>query len=295
MKKRFYKYNNKIIFKDCISGLKKVEDNSADIIIIDPPYNIRKDFGNNKDNMNLPKYIKWCRDWINECYRILKDDGTGYIYGFSEILARISAHIDVNKQRWLIWYYKNKTTPSLNFWQRSHEAIICFWKNKPNFNRDDVRVPYTENYLKNSSGKRRAPTKCRFNKNPNFESYYKPHKNGALPKDVFEISSLAGGKGFKERFFFCKTCNKFCKPNERKMHDNCNITIHPTQKPMELTKKLILAAMPKIKNFNVLIPFCGSGSECFVTKKMGGKFVTFEINKDFVNLAKNIVKIKEWN
>lgn len=44
---------NKFNLIDVLSGLKLLDDESADIIIIDPPYNIGKDFGNNKDNMNL--------------------------------------------------------------------------------------------------------------------------------------------------------------------------------------------------------------------------------------------------
>lgn len=288
--KKVYKYDNRIHNEDCIVGLLKIPSSSADIIIADPPYNIKKDFGINKDNLSLNDYKKWCQKWIDECIRILKPNGVCYIYGFSEILAHVSTLIPINRQRWLIWHYSNKTSPQLNFWQRSHESIICFWNNKPNFNVDDVRVPYTDSFLKNSAGKKRTSTKCRFNNDSNYESYYIPHKNGALPKDVFNISSLAGGKGTQERYFLCKTCNKFCIPKERHEHDDCDIIIHPTQKPYELTKKLIVASMPKQKVCNILIPFCGSGSECYVSKKLGANFTSFEINKDYVNLAKNFIK-----
>lgn len=288
--KKFYQYDNKIHSEDCILGLSKVCPNSADIIIADPPYNIKKNFGINKDNLSLDEYKKWCKKWVDECIRILKPNGVCYIYGFSEILAHISTLIPVDKQRWLIWHYTNKTIPQLNFWQRSHESIICLWKNKPIFNVDDVRVPYTEAFLKNSAGKKRTSTKCRFNNDSNYESYYTPHKKGALPKDVFNISSLAGGKGVQERYFYCKTCNKFCEPKERHVHDNCDIVIHPTQKPYELTKKLIIASMPKQDICNILIPFCGSGIECYVSKKLGANYISFEINEDYINLAENFVK-----
>ena len=55
---------NKIHLIDALEGLRKLEDNSAQIIISDPPYNIGKDFGNNKDKMELEEYLRWCDEWI---------------------------------------------------------------------------------------------------------------------------------------------------------------------------------------------------------------------------------------
>ena len=99
------------------------------------PYNIGKDFGNNSDKQTMDKYLIWCDEWIRECIRILKPKGTMYIYGFSEILAFIRVRININV-RWIIWHYTNKTVPRLNFWQRTHESILCCYKDKPNFNKE---------------------------------------------------------------------------------------------------------------------------------------------------------------
>ena len=85
--------------------------------------------------------------------------------------------------RWLILHYTNKNVPSLNFWQRSHESIICSWKNKPVFNRDDVREEYTQTFLKNAAGKVRKSTVGRFS-NGEKETIYTAHSGGALPRDV---------------------------------------------------------------------------------------------------------------
>lgn len=248
-----------IVNDDCIKRMKKMEPNSVDIIICDPPYNIGKDFGNDSDKQDMDKYLTWCDEWISECIRILKPKGTLYIYGFSEILAYIRVRININV-RWIIWHYTNKVTPSLNNWQRTHESILCCSKDKkPHFNRDDVREPYTETFLKNAAGKVRKATKGRFS-NGDTETTYNAHANGALPRDVIKISALAGGAGKKER------------------------VNHPTQKPLELCRKLIKASKVGDETL-VVVPFAGSGSECVAAKEEKVNFIGFEINNEYVKLC----------
>ena len=193
---------NKFHLIDVVKGLKTLDNNSADIIIADVPYNIGIDFGICKDKLALNDYLTWCDTWINECIRVLKPTGSLYIYGFSEILAYLSVRIELPK-RWLIWHYQNKTIPTYNGWQRTHESILYIWKDKPIFNRDAVRVPYSESFLKNSAGKKRTKSEtARFGSSA--ETIYIAHENGALPRDVFtDISTLAGGAG-KERYFLYK-------------------------------------------------------------------------------------------
>ena len=250
---------NKVYNEDCIAGMKKLQDNSVDIIICDPPYNIGKNFGNDSDKQDMDKYLDWCDEWIKESIRILKPNGTLYIYGFSEILAFIRVRININV-RWIIWHYTNKVTPSLNFWQRTHESILCCYKQKPIFNRDDVREPYTDGFLKNAAGKVRKATKGRFS-NGETETTYNAHENGALPRDVIKISALAGGAGKKER------------------------VNHPTQKPLELCEKLIKASKNSADTL-LVVPFAGSGSECVAAKKLDVNFIGFEINEEYVKLCK---------
>jgi len=273
---------NKVIYGDAVKKLMKLPDNCCDIIIVDPPYNIGKDFGNNIDKRELSEYIIWCKRWINECIRIMKPTATMFIYGFSEILAHISVEISLEK-RWLIWHYTNKNVASLNNWQRSHEAIICCWKNTPIFNRDLIREPYTETFLNNAAGKVRKGTAGRFSRNGK-ETIYKAHKAGALPRDVIKIPALAGGAGKVERWFFCKTCNNVYNPNELGNHTEHDIVKHPTQKPMELSRKLINSCKPK-ENGLVIVPFVGSGSECVAAKELGLDYIGFELNPEYIKIA----------
>jgi len=250
---------NKIYNEDCIVGMKKIKSETVDIVICDPPYNIGKDFGNDSDKQEMDDYLIWCDVWIQECLRILKPNGTLYIFGFSENLAFIRTRI-LCQVRWLVWHYTNKTTPSLNFWQRSHESILCCYKNKPIFNRDDVREPYTENFIKNAAGKVRKATKGRFS-NGETETTYNAHEMGALPRDVIKVPALAGGAGKKER------------------------VDHPTQKPLQLCDILIKAAMNKTGQTLLVVPFAGSGSECVSAKNNNINFIGFEINNDYITIA----------
>jgi site-specific DNA-methyltransferase (adenine-specific) len=250
---------NSIYNEDCIIGMKKISSETVDIIICDPPYNIGKDFGNDSDKQDMTTYLLWCDNWIYECLRILKPNGTLYIYGFSENLAFIRTRIACNV-RWLIWHYTNKVTPSLNFWQRTHESILCCYKNKPTFNRDDVREPYTESFLKNAAGKVRKATKGRFS-NGETETIYNAHEGGALPRDVIKVAALAGGAGKKER------------------------VDHPTQKPLQLCDTLIKASLNKNSETLLVVPFVGSGSECVSAKKNNINYIGFEINSEYIKIA----------
>jgi len=186
--------------------------------------------------------------------------------------------------KWLIWHYTNKNVASLNFWQRSHESILCSWKNKPFFNRDDIRESYTDVFLKNAAGKVRKNTIGRFS-NGNKETIYHAHEGGALPRDVIKIPALAGGAGAIERWFYCYDCEKVFPPKEFKNHKEHKTLKHPTQKPQALTQKLITASIPKETKGLIVIPFAGSGSECVVSKKMNQNFIGFDNSELFVTIA----------
>ena len=249
-----------VIQGDTLVVLPTLQSDSAQIIIADPPYNIGKDFGNDSDKQPMEEYLKWSEEWIKECLRILKPNGTMFIYGFSEILALILSKVPLDvHRRWIIWHYTNKNVASLNFWQRSHESILVLWKNDKVFHRDDIREAYTEGFLNGAAGKERTATKGRFSKGEKTTTYT-AHPNGALPRDVIKIPALAGGAGMKER------------------------VNHPTQKPIALCEKLLRSCKQPNTEGYVLVPFAGSGSECVASKNLGLPFVGIELNEEYVKL-----------
>ncbi len=251
-----------ILEGDALRILPTLPDASAQIILADPPYNIGKDFGNASDRQPMDEYMKWCDSWIAECLRVLKPNGTMFVYGFSEILALILARVPLNvNRRWLVWHYTNKNVASLNFWQRSHESILVLWKEDKVFHRDAIREAYTEGFLNGAAGKERKATPGRFSKGEKTTTY-KAHPDGALPRDVIKVPALAGGAGAKER------------------------VDHPTQKPLALCERLLKSCSQPADAGFVLVPFAGSGSECVAAAALGLPFVGIELNPTYVALAR---------
>ena len=66
---------NKIYHGDCIEGLKSMSDATVDLVVTSPPYNLNIDYAHHKDDMKLEAYYNWCKEWISECYRVLKPGG----------------------------------------------------------------------------------------------------------------------------------------------------------------------------------------------------------------------------
>lgn len=239
---------------DVVEVMKTFPPHSVDLIFADPPYNIKKaqwdTFASQKE------YIEWSMNWIEEAFRLLVDDGSLYICGFSEILADIKwAAAKLFKGcKWLVWYYRNKANLT-NDWGRSHESLLHFRKSRNfKFNVDDVRVPYNEHTLRYPQHPQAETSQY-----GNGKSYtWSPHPNGAKPKDVFEIPTIA---------------NRAWERYE-----------HPTQKPVALVKKAILASSNP--DDMVLDPFGGSGTTYAVAEAFGRRWVGIELQDEYCTLIK---------
>lgn len=257
-----YEYpNGKVYNSDCNVFMSILEDNSIDTVFADPPYNIGKadwdDIGSQEE------YIDWSISWIKEASRILKKTGTLYICGFTEILADIRrpAMELFDKCHWLIWYYDNKANMR-NDWGRSHESILCLRKTEDfTFNTDDVRIPYnahTRKYpTRNQSGKT-----SQFYNEKTAGSVWEPNPRGAKPKDVINIPT---------------TCNGMAEK-----------TKHPTQKPEELLRKLILASTNSGEV--VVDPFSGSGTTAVVCTQLGRRFIVNDQSAEYNSWADKRIK-----
>jgi len=254
--------NGALYHGDSLIWLNTIPNASVDLVFADPPYNIKKaDWDYFHSNQH---YLDWSMEWITQVHRILKPTGTFYICGFSEIIADlVSPCMSLfHSVKWLIWHYKNKANLG-NDWGRSHESILHFRKsNNYIFNTDDVRIPYHEHTLKYPQHPQ-AETSQYANGKPND---WIPHPNGAKAKDVIEIPT---------------TCNGM---NEK--------TPHPTKKPEELLRKLILASSNK--GDIVLDPFVGSGTTAVCSEQLKRRWLGCDSNEEYLKWAiQRIGLIKE--
>ncbi|WDV48332.1 DNA-methyltransferase [Mesomycoplasma ovipneumoniae] len=138
--------NLKIICGNAIEELKKIESKSINLIVTDPPYNLNKDYGNNKDNLEFEEYLEFSRQWLTEAKRVLKDDGTIYIFMgmryISYIYSILEKELNMHFNSWITWFYTQGVGKTKGFSPR-HDDILMFTKHKSKFtfNLDDIRVP----------------------------------------------------------------------------------------------------------------------------------------------------------
>jgi len=210
--------------EDAIQFLKKVPDNSIQLILIDPPYNLDLDTWDTFDN-----YLHWAKQWLDEVYRILSPTGNCVIFGgfqyqdlkkgdLLEILHYTRHHTDLRFTNLVIWYYKNGMSAHRYFANRHEEAVWLTKTKKYYFDLDSVRAQYSPEQKKLAlKDKRLIPANIEKGKNPT---------------NVWEIGRLNGNS--KERVG------------------------HPTQKPVELIRRFVKSL--SYEGSIVLDFFAGSGT-----------------------------------
>ena len=138
--------NLEAICGDAIIELKKIESNSVDLIVTDPPYNLNKHYGNNYDKFEFDEYLNFSREWIKEAVRVLKPDGTMYVFMgmkyISYIYNVLEKEMEMYFNSWITWYYTQGIGKTKGYSPR-HDDILMFTKDKKRFkfNLDEIRVP----------------------------------------------------------------------------------------------------------------------------------------------------------
>ena len=244
---------NKIINGDSIKELKKIPNESFDLIFADPPYNlqlrnklIRPDrskveaVNDEWDQFESFKaYDEFTENWLKECKRVLKKNGSIWVIGSYHNIYRVGAKIQ-DLGFWIlndvVW---NKNNPMPNFrgtrFTNAHETLI--WASK------DKNSKYTFNY---------QSLKC-LNDDLQMRSTWN------LP---------------------------ICNGNERLKEKGKKV--HSTQKPESLLHRILLASTNK--NDLILDPFLGSGTTAVVAKKLGRIFYGIEKDKKYFNAANKRLK-----
>ncbi len=135
-----------IICGDSLIELQRIPDKSINLIVTDPPYNLNKDYGNNQDKLEFDEYLDFSRKWLTEAKRVLKDDGTIYVFMgmryISYIYDILEKELGMHFNSWISWFYTQGIGKTKGFSPR-HDDILMFTKNpkKFTFNLDSIRVP----------------------------------------------------------------------------------------------------------------------------------------------------------
>lgn len=245
------KYNDEsmVILGDSLQIMKKIKSNSINLIFADAPYNIGKNFGNNQDKWeSVSLYIDWCKQWIDECMRILKNDGTMYFMTATQHMAFLDVYVSekYNVLSRIVWTYDSSGVQSKKLYGSLYEPILMINK--------DIKEKYTFNYkdilIEAPTGAKRKLIDYR--KDP--PQLYNSEK---VPGNVWNFNRV--------RF---------------KMEEYEN---HPTQKP-ELLLERIIKASSNIGDI-VLDPFSGSFTTCAVARKLGRYSIGIELNRDYFEIG----------
>lgn len=234
---------------NCLSILKKIKDKQVNLIFADPPYNLGKDFGNSSDSWSdRDEYFNWCYEWIDECFRVLKDDGTFYIMNSTQNIPFISIYLQkkYNVINDLVWFYDSSGVQSKKRFGSLYEPIIMANKDSKNnytFNWGDILVEAKTGAKRNLIDYRKTPPQ--------------PYNNEKVPGNVWEFPRV--------RF---------------KMFEYEN---HPTQKPEALLERIIKASSNK--GDLVLDPFAGSFTTCAVAKRLQRKTIGIDLNIEYYKVG----------
>jgi DNA modification methylase len=245
---------NKIYKGDCLKLFPKIADNSIDLIIIDPPYNLNKDFGNDSDKWEkVEDWLNWSKLWLNESKRVLKPSGSIFVYGIHKYIGYIQCYlyeIGLIYGRMLIWHYENGWSKYKNSPASNYEPLLWFTKTKK-YTFIPIREPY------------KSQDRLKYKINKNGKSWL-PNPDGKMGGDIWDIPTLSGKRFADEK------------------------VPHPTQKPLAICDKIINHFSKK--GDLVLVPFAGSGSELVSAKKNDRNYIGFELNKEYIAITKKRLK-----
>lgn len=239
--------------------LSQIPDESMQLIVTSPPYNINKAY---EEKLDMNTYLLQQEKIIKECVRTLKPEGSicwqvgnyvnkGEIIPLDILLYPIFARLNLHLRNRIVWHFGHGLHAKKRFSGR-YEVILWFTKSDDYvFNLNDVRIP------------QKYPEKKHF-KGPNIGKL-SGNPLGKNPSDVWEI------------------------PNVKANH--VEKTSHPCQFPIELIERLVLALTNE--GDWVLDPFLGVGSTAIAALIHGRKAAGAEIVKEYVDIARKRIKLAE--
>ncbi|MDR0989007.1 MAG: adenine-specific DNA-methyltransferase [Prevotellaceae bacterium] len=248
--------NHKIICGDAIEALTLIPDKSIDLVFVDPPYNIGKNFNGLKDKWATDnEYLNWCYQWIDLCIRKLKETGSLYIMTSTQFMPYFDIYIrkKMSILSRIVWSYDSSGVQAKKYYGSMYEPILFCVKdeNKYTFNASDILVEA-------KTGSKRKLIDYR--KNP--PQVYNSEK---VPGNVWEFARV-----------------------RYRMDEYEN---HPTQKPKALLERIIKAS----SNVGdvILDPFSGTFTTSFVAQQLGRKSIGIDVQEEYIKIGLRRLKLAE--
>ncbi len=237
---------DKTLLGDTFEILSLMPEKFIDLLIVDPPYNIDKDFHGNKFKKSADGiYEEYTKAWIERVLPLLKNTASVYVccdWKSSIVIASVLKRYFYIQNR--ITWQREKGRGALYNWKNGMEDIWFATVSKEyTFNVDAVKT------------RRRVVA---------------PYKIDGKPKDWEETDEGNFRNTYPSNFWDDISIPYWSMPEN---------TAHPTQKPEKLLAKLILASSNE-KDI-VLDPFLGSGSTSVCAKKLGRHYVGIEQNEQY--------------
>ena len=244
----FGKENNGIYHGDAIEVLRQIPNESIDLIFVDPPYNIGKDFAGRKDKWETDEaYLKWCYEWIDLCISKLKPNGSIYLMTSTQFMPYFDLYVrdKLTILSRIVWTYDSSGAQAKKFYGSMYEPILFCVKDKNNytFNSKDIMVEA-------KSGSQRKLIDYR--KNPP-----QPYNTEKVPGNVWNFVRV-----------------------RYRMDEYEN---HPTQKPISLLERIIKASSNE--NDVVRDPVSGTFTTCYVAQQLNRKFRGIEIQEEYLKIG----------
>ncbi len=300
------KHVNTVIHKNWLQN--ELPDKSVQLIIADPPYfEVKGEFDFIWNSFE--DYLQDVEKWAIECKRLLADNGTLFWWGMDRKIAYTQIILDkhFNLLSTLVWEKPsnpNEWDTRRTFPERGAERLLMY-ANDFDVNAlasiyDDPKN-YTEvkQYLRSEKQKTGLKSDWFVSNSSTYCSHY-----FALTSQ-WAFPTERDYKAFQKSGFFQKPYEDLKKEYEdlkkeyeelRRPFNNYlnltdvlrfsrenNIYDHETIKPEKLTRALILTCTRR--NDLVLVPFAGSGTECAMAAKEGRKFIGYDIEKKYVEMA----------
>lgn len=160
---------NKIYNEDCLIGMKDIPDNSVDLVVTSPPYNIKKKYKTYKDDLSLKEYLYFIKETLRECTRVLKNKGNimlnvanyidkdGNAIPISFFIFNMLESLGLQFRQEIVWYFQGGLSATKKLSAR-FENIIWLYKEDYVFNLDNIRVKEWKQVDKRNNPNGKNPT-----------------------------------------------------------------------------------------------------------------------------------------